>query len=157
MSAVKGQTSLALSRVWHHASAQDRVLGNLASRIAWVLMGKHKPTYDPAVDAGDYVVVSEALNVRLTGKKAEDKIYRHHSGFIGGLKEVPISRMRERRPEDIIRRAVSGMLPKNTFRQRRLDRLKIFPGEAPEVYMGNVLQTWREETGGQTFREEGKL
>jgi large subunit ribosomal protein L13 len=120
------QTALALTRVWHHTSAHDRILGNLASRIAWVLMGKHKPTYDPAgervaphvsspshatsalpllthcpVDAGDYVVVSDALAVRLTGKKAEQKVYRHHSGFIGGLKEVPISRMRERRPEEV--------------------------------------------------------
>lgn len=109
-----GQTALALTRVWHHASAEDRILGTLASRIAWVLMGKHKPTYDPAgkwrrfrhyaddsVDAGDYVVVSDALKVRLTGNKAQEKIYRHHSGFIGGLKEVPITRMRERRPEEV--------------------------------------------------------
>ncbi|CAD6569611.1 MAG: 54S ribosomal protein L23, mitochondrial, partial [Tremellales sp. Tagirdzhanova-0007] len=100
MSATKGRTALALTRVWHHASAQDRVLGKLASRVAWVLMGKHKPTYDPAVDAGDYVVVSDALQVRLTGKKGVDKVYHHHSGFISGLKEVPIGRMRERRPEE---------------------------------------------------------
>ncbi|KAL7423951.1 54S ribosomal protein L23, mitochondrial [Cryptotrichosporon argae] len=148
MSATRGKTALALTRVWHHASAQDRVLGNLASRIAWVLMGKHKPTYDPAVDAGDYVVVSHALDVRLTGRKPEDKVYRHHSGFIGGLKEVPIGRMRERRPDEIIRRAVSGMLPKNTFRQRRLDRLKVFPGDAPAAYMDNVVRTWRDAPAG---------
>lgn len=127
--------------------------------------------------------MSDALHVRLTGKKGVEKIYKHHSGFIGGLKEVPITRMRERRPEDvspplamkhvrglcdgmarlldfvcradaqIIRRAVSGMLPKNTFRERRLDRLKIFPAEAPESVMGNVLRTWRDETGGQAFRD----
>ncbi|KAL0253979.1 ribosomal protein L13 [Cryptococcus tetragattii IND107] len=126
MSATKGNTALALTRVWHHASAQNRVLGNLASRIAWVLMGKHKPTYDPAVDAGDYVIVSDALQVRLTGKKATDKVYYHHTGFMGGLKKVPITRLRERRPEEIIRKAVS----------------------APEVYKGNVLTTWR-ETGAK--------
>ncbi|KAL1409689.1 54S ribosomal protein L23, mitochondrial [Vanrija albida] len=145
MSASKGKTALALTRVWHHTSAQDRVLGNLASRIAWVLMGKHKPTYDPAVDAGDYVVVSEALQVRLTGNKSQDKIYRHHSGFMGGLKEVPITRVMQRRPEDVIRKAVSGMLPKNTFRDRRLERLKIFPGAAPAHYTENVVKTWRDE------------
>ncbi|OXG85795.1 ribosomal protein L13 [Cryptococcus neoformans var. grubii Br795] len=146
MSATKGNTALALTRVWHHTSAQNRVLGTLASRIAWVLMGKHKPTYDPAVDAGDYVIVSDALQVRLTGKKATDKVYYHHTGFMGGLKEVPITRLRERRPEEIIRKAVSGMLPKNTFRDRRLERLKIFPGDAPETYKGNVLTTWRESS-----------
>ncbi|ODN98527.1 ribosomal protein L13 [Cryptococcus wingfieldii CBS 7118] len=144
MSAVKGNTALALNRVWHHSSAQNRVLGNYASRIAWVLMGKHKPTYDPAVDAGDYVVVENALGVRLTGKKSMDKVYHSHTGWMGGKKEVPISRLRERRPEEIIRKAVSGMLPKNTFRDRRLDRLKIFPGAAPEHYTKNALTTWRD-------------
>ncbi|OCF54113.1 ribosomal protein L13 [Kwoniella mangroviensis CBS 10435] len=147
MSATKGKTALALTRVWHHTNAQDRVLGNLASRIAWVLMGKHKPTYDPAVDAGDYVVVSNASNVHLTGKKGTDKVYYSHTGYMGGLKAVPITRMRERRPEEIIRRAVSGMLPKNTFRDRRLERLKIFAGPAPEVYVNNSLTTWRDQVG----------
>ncbi|WVO13905.1 ribosomal protein L13 [Cryptococcus depauperatus] len=161
MSATKGKTALALTRVWHHTSAQNRVLGNLASRIAWVLMGKHKPTYDPAVDAGDYVVVSDALQVRLTGKKATNKMYYHHTGFMGGLKKVPITRLRERRPEDIIRKAVSGMLPKNTFRDRRLDRLKVFSGPAPEAYMGNVLTTWRDTTlksqpTASTFQDPSK-
>ncbi|BEJ17403.1 hypothetical protein CspHIS471_0608040 [Cutaneotrichosporon sp. HIS471] len=144
MSATRGKTALALSRVWHHTSAQDRILGNLASRIAWVLMGKHKPTYDPAVDAGDYVVVSNALGVRLTGNKATDKTYFQHSGFMGGEKFVPITRVRERRPEEIIRKAVSGMLPKNTFRDRRLERLKIYAEDAPVTVMGNVLTTWRD-------------
>ncbi|OCF41234.1 ribosomal protein L13 [Kwoniella heveanensis CBS 569] len=145
MSATRGKTALALTRVWHHTSAENRVLGNLASRIAWVLMGKHKPTYDPAVDAGDYVVVSEAAKVHLTGKKGTDKVYYSHTGFMGGLKAVPITRMKERRPEEIIRRAVSGMLPKNTFRDRRLERLKIFAGPAPATYDRNVLRTWRDQ------------
>ncbi|WVQ78289.1 ribosomal protein L13 [Cryptococcus sp. DSM 104549] len=145
MSATKGNTALALTRVWHHASADGRTLGNFASRIAWVLMGKHKPTYDPAVDAGDYVIVSDALKVHLSGTKATDKLYYHHTKFMGGMKVTPITRMRERRPEEIIRKAVSGMLPKNTFRDRRLERLKIYAGEAPEVYQGNVLRTWRDQ------------
>ena len=112
------KTALALSRVWHHTSASDRVLGKLAARIAWVLMGKHKATYDPAgdrfnvhllksvlmgglVDAGDYVVVSDALEVKLTGKKAADKKYFFHSGYPGGEKWIPITRMRERHPDDV--------------------------------------------------------
>ncbi|ORY23056.1 mitochondrial ribosomal protein L23 [Naematelia encephala] len=144
MSSTKGKTALALTRVWHHVDANDRVLGRLANRIAYALMGKHKPTYDPAVDSGDYVVVSNAEAVRLTGKKGTDKIYRHHSGFMGGLKEVPITRVREKRPEDVIRKAVSGMLPKNTLRDRRLERLKIFPGQAPPSLLANQIMSWRD-------------
>ncbi|WVR05223.1 ribosomal protein L13 [Kwoniella sp. DSM 27419] len=155
MSATRGKTSLALTRVWHHASAENRVLGNLASRIAWVLMGKHKPTYDPAVDAGDYVVVSDAAKVHLTGKKGTDKVYYSHTGFMGGLKAVPITRMKERRPEEIIRRAVSGMLPKNTFRDRRLERLKIFRGEAPQTFNDNVLKTWRDQASSGSVQNSG--
>ncbi|KAJ9094947.1 hypothetical protein QFC21_005739 [Naganishia friedmannii] len=141
MASSRGKTALSFARTWHTVSAKDRTLGQLATRIAWVLQGKHKPVWDPAVDAGDYVTVTSALDVHLSGKKATDKVYRYHSGFIGGLKEVPIGRMRERRPEEIIRKAVSAMLPKNTFRQRRLDRLKIFTTEAGAVggnpYEGN--------------------
>lgn len=95
-----------------------------------------------AVDAGDYVTVSNASKVHLSGRKATDKIYRHHSGFIGGLKEVPITRMQERRPEEIVRKAVSRMLPKNTFRDRRLARLRIYPGEAPEVDQSNATKVY---------------
>ncbi|ORX39887.1 putative mitochondrial ribosomal protein L23 [Kockovaella imperatae] len=142
MSYRQGQTALALHRVWHHASADGRVLGKFAARIALVLMGKHKPTYDPGVDAGDYVVVSDALKVALTGNKPTDKVYYHHSGYPGGLKTVPITRMRERRPEDIIRKAVSGMLPKNTFRKRRLERLRVYPGAAPQQDLDNIIKTW---------------
>ena len=109
------------------------------------------------VDAGDYVVVSDALKAVFTGKKATDKVYYHHTGYPGGLKTVPVGRMRERRPEDvsqsqcyveltlqIIKKAVSGMLPKNTFRKRRLERLRVYPGPAPPDDMANALTTWRD-------------
>lgn len=94
------------------------------------------------VDAGDYVTVSNAAKIHLSGRKGTDKVYRHHSGFIGGLKEVPITRMQERRPEEIVRKAVSRMLPKNTFRDRRLERLRIYPGEAPEVDQSNTTKVY---------------
>ena len=144
MASTRGKTALAFTRQWHQVDASGRTLGQLASRIAYVLMGKHKPTYDPAVDAGDYVSVTNATQVHLSGKKSEDKVYRHYSGFMGGLKEVPIGRMRERRGEDIIKKAVSGMLPKNTFRDRRLARLKITTGEV-DPYASNGLKVYTGE------------
>lgn len=106
--------------------ARERVLGRLARSIAVTLMGKHKPVYDPAVDAGDYVVVTNASHVAVTGKKTEQKVYRHHTMYPGGLKEISFKAMLQSKPEEILRRAVSGMLPKNKLRERRLERLKIF-------------------------------
>ncbi|GHJ83678.1 hypothetical protein NliqN6_0080 [Naganishia liquefaciens] len=152
MASSRGKTALGFARIWHAVSAKDRTLGQLASRIAWVLQGKHKPFYDPAVDTGDYVTVTNALDVHLSGKKSTDKVYVSHSGFMGGLKEVPIGRMRERRPEEIIRKAVSSMLPKNTFRQRRLERLKIFAGEE-NPYAENVVKVFRGETPARDVAE----
>jgi len=110
--------------------ARERVLGRLARSIAVTLMGKHKPIYDPAVDAGDYVVVTNASHIAVSGRKAEQKLYRHHTMYPGGLKEIPFKAMLQSKPEEILRRAVSGMLPKNKLRERRLERLKIFPGES---------------------------
>ncbi|CCU99663.1 unnamed protein product [Malassezia sympodialis ATCC 42132] len=130
MSQRVGSTSLAFARVWHQVDARERVLGRLARSIAVTLMGKHKPIYDPAVDAGDYVVVTNASHIAVTGRKAEQKLYRHHTMYPGGLKEIPFKAMLQSKPEEILRRAVSGMLPKNKLRERRLERLKIFPDES---------------------------
>ncbi|KAL4403041.1 54S ribosomal protein L23, mitochondrial [Malassezia pachydermatis] len=141
MSQRVGNTSLAFARVWHQVDARERVLGRLARSIAVTLMGKHKPMYDPAVDAGDYVVVTNASHIAVTGKKAEQKLYRHHTMYPGGLKEIPFKDMLQNKPEQIIRRAVSGMLPKNKLRERRLERLKIFPGEA-HPYEANIVKRY---------------
>ncbi len=111
--------------MWHHVDASERVLGKLAERIAIVLMGKHKPVYDQSRDVGDYVVVTNAEHITVTGQKAEKKLYRHHTMYPGGLKEIPLKTMMQTKPEQILRRAVSGMLPKNKLRERRLERLKI--------------------------------
>jgi large subunit ribosomal protein L13 len=114
------------TRKWWLVDAQDQVLGRLASRIATILMGKSKPTYTPHIDAGDFVVVINADKLRLTGKKADSKIYYHHTFYPGGLKEVPFRRMFEHHPERVLFLAVKNMLPGNKLRARRLRRLKIY-------------------------------
>ncbi|KAF8076863.1 ribosomal protein L13 domain-containing protein [Lyophyllum atratum] len=146
MSQAVGNTALAYARVWHHVDASDRVLGKLAERIALVLMGKHKPIYDPGVDCGDYVIVTNSRNVKVTGRKDEQLLYRKHSMFPGGLKETPYRTMMERKPDEIIRHAVSGMLPKNKLRDRRLARLRIFPQYHMGVQGANVLKSWHDGT-----------
>ncbi|GJN88165.1 hypothetical protein Rhopal_001130-T1 [Rhodotorula paludigena] len=150
-----GNTALAYARAWRGVDAEGQVLGRLATRIAIVLMGKHKPIYDQANDCGDYVVVKNAAKVAVTGRKADQKIYRHHTQFPGGLKEIPFKVMLERNPEEIIRRAVSGMLPKNRLRDKRLERLLIFP-TAEHPYEANLLRDHAEEFG-KTFRQARKL
>ncbi|KAI9057659.1 60S ribosomal protein L23 [Trametes sanguinea] len=146
MSQAIGKTALAYARVWHHVDASDRVLGKLAERIAIVLMGKHKPIYDPGVDCGDYVVVTNARNIKVTGKKAQQLVYRHHTMYPGGLKEIQYKEMMRRKPDEIIRQAVSGMLPKNKLRERRLERLRIFADDDMGVFKDNILKRWEDGT-----------
>ncbi|KAF8703064.1 hypothetical protein AX14_014242 [Amanita brunnescens Koide BX004] len=146
MSQLVGNTALAYARVWHHVDATDRILGKLAERIALVLMGKHKPIYDPSVDCGDYVIVTNAKHIRVTGRKEEQLIYRKHSMYPGGLKETPYKAMMDKKADEIIRQAVSGMLPKNKLRDRRLERLKIFPSFQMGKLGGNVLRSWEDGT-----------
>lgn len=117
-----------IERAWYVVDARDQVLGRLATRIARVLRGKHKPTYSPHLDVGDYVVVVNAREVRLTGKKADTKRYFRHSGFMGGEKLVPFKRMMSRRPEWVIERAVKGMLPKNTLGKQMAKKLRVYGG-----------------------------
>ena len=114
-----------IKREWHLIDAQDKILGRLATQIAQLLMGKNKPYFARHLDCGDYVVVVNAKEVKVTGKKEKQKIYYHHSGYPGGLKETPLWMLREKHPERIIIHAVSGMLPKNKLRARMLERLKV--------------------------------
>ncbi|KAJ1973353.1 54S ribosomal protein L23, mitochondrial [Dimargaris verticillata] len=113
----------------------------MSTQIALTLMGKHKPIYDPAADCGDYVVVVNARHVEVSGRKAEQKVYYRHSGYPGGLKEIPYARMMERNPSEIIWKAVSGMLPKNRLRAVRLDRLLVFPDEK-HPYLANITKAY---------------
>jgi len=141
MSQRVGNTTLAFARVWHHVDARERVLGGLARSIAVTLMGKNKPVYDPSRDVGDYVVVTNAEHITVTGQKAEKKLYRHHTMYPGGLKEIPFKTMMQTKPEQILRRAVSGMLPKNKLRDRRLERLKIYPNDV-HPYEANIIKRY---------------
>jgi large subunit ribosomal protein L13 len=123
-----------INRKWYVVDAKNKILGRFATRIARILMGKNKPQYTPHVDCGDFVVVLNADKFRVTGKKMDDKIYYSHSMYPGGLKAISLKLMLEKQPRKIIYKAVSGMLPKNRLRDRRLTRLKIYlSSEHPHV------------------------
>lgn len=115
---------------WFVVDASDKILGRLASAVAVRLRGKHKPEYAPHMDTGDFIVVVNAAKVRTTGHKLDQKKYYRHSGWIGGLKETSLRDMLATKPEEVIRKAVRGMLPKNRLGRAMLKKLKIYSGEA---------------------------
>ena len=117
-----------VNRKWFVVDAEGKTLGRLSTEIASVLRGKHKVTFTPHVDGGDFVVVLNAEKIVVTGKKAEQKVYRHHTGWIGNLKEISYKRMLAEKPEEIILTAVRGMLPKNKLRSPMMKRLKVYAG-----------------------------
>ncbi len=117
-----------IQRNWYVVDASGQTLGRLASEIAQVVRGKHKPVYSPSIDAGDYVIVVNAERVHVTGHKLDQKIYYRHSGYPGGLKEVPLRRMLEEHPTRVITHAVKGMLPKNRLGRKMLKKLKVYAG-----------------------------
>ena len=114
---------------WHFIDAKGKIAGRLATEIVRLLTGKHKPTYLPYIDSGDHVVVTNARHVVLTGKKMDKKLYRWHTGYPGGLKERTAKEMMERNPNNILRKAVYGMLPKNRLRKMRNRKLYIYADE----------------------------
>ncbi|MEJ7608711.1 MAG: 50S ribosomal protein L13 [Bryobacteraceae bacterium] len=117
-----------MPRTWYVIDAQDATLGRLASKAAMLLMGKNKPIYTPFLDTGDHVVVINAEKVRLTGQKEEQKIYRRHSGYPGGLKEVKARKMRQTRPERMLELAIQGMLPKSKLGKQMYRKLNVYAG-----------------------------
>ena len=119
---------LEVERKWYVIDADGETLGRLATGIARILRGKNKPQYTPHVDVGDFVVVVNADQVVVTGKKAEQKVYRRHSGYPGGMRETSYGRMIERRPTEILRKAVYGMMPKTRLARQQLRKLKIYAG-----------------------------
>jgi len=118
-----------IERAWWLVDAEDRPLGRLATQIATVLRGKHKPMFTPHLDTGDHVVVINAEKVRLTGNKADQKTYFRHSGYMGGERHIPFRRMIETHPERVIELAVKGMLPKNALGRALRKKLKVYAGE----------------------------
>ncbi|MDO4720918.1 MAG: 50S ribosomal protein L13 [Peptostreptococcaceae bacterium] len=117
-----------VTRKWYLIDAEGKTLGRLSTEIARLLRGKHKVTFTPHVDGGDFVIVVNAEKVVVTGKKMDDKIYRRHTGYIGNMKEISFRKLQQQRPEEIIRLAVSGMLPKNKLRSPMMTRLKVYAG-----------------------------
>lgn len=113
---------------WHHVDAQGQVLGRMAAKIAPMLMGKHRPEYTPHTDCGDYIVVTNAEGIVLTGNKATQKVKKHYSGYPGGQKLVPYQRVLERHPERLIEDAVKNMLPKNRLGRQMIKKLKVYRG-----------------------------
>ncbi len=116
------------SRDWYVVDATDQVLGRLASQVAMRLRGKHKPIFSPHQDVGDFIIVINAAKVKLTGRKLDQKMYWRHSGYPGGIKGVVARKLLATKPEEVIRRAVKGMLPKNRLGRKLLKKLKVYPG-----------------------------
>ena len=118
-----------IEKKWYVVDAQQKVLGRLASEIAVRLRGKHKPNYSTFQDTGDFIVVVNAEKIRLTGKKWSDKVYYHHTGYIGGIKAQTAQEVLDKKPEDLIIMAVKGMLPKTTLGRAQLKKLKVYAGK----------------------------
>ncbi len=121
-----------VERKWYVVDATDMPLGRLASQVAAVLRGKNKPTFTPNVDTGDYVIVVNCDKVILTGKKLEQKVYRYHTGYIGGLKERKYSDLMATKSDFVVYEAVKGMLPKNTLGRKMIKKLKVYKGAEHE-------------------------
>ncbi|KAI9896542.1 hypothetical protein N3K66_008714 [Trichothecium roseum] len=168
MSQTIGNARLAYSRVWHHISAKaphptlstakEEVtppsLGRLASRIATILMGKHKPIWDPSTDCGDYVVVTNCAALHVTGRKMWQKTYYRHTTRPGSLKTVTMDQlMGQHGGAEVLRKAVSGMLPKNRLRDKRLARLKAFEGDG-HPYKKNIVRFGGKVVGGEGWEQE---
>jgi len=117
-----------IERGWYLIDARGKVLGRLAAEIANILRGKNKPTFTPHVDTGDFVIVVNAGEVKLTGNKWAAKMYYHHTGYPGGIKSISAEKLRDKKPEELIRHAVKGMLPKNRLGRKMFKKLKVYAG-----------------------------
>lgn len=122
------QKASEIQRDWYIVDATNQTLGRFSTQIATILRGKHKPTFTPSIDGGDFVVVVNCEKIRIAGRKADQKIYYHHTGYPGGMKETPYKMMLAKHPDRILRSAVKGMLPKNRIGRRLLVKLRIYAG-----------------------------
>lgn len=131
-----------ISRTWHVVDAEGEILGKLASKAARILMGKHKASYTPFLDTGDHVVVINAAKVKLTGRKEENKVYRHFTGYPGGLVEMGVRRVKATRPARMVEDAIFGMLPKTKLGKQMYRKLKVYAGDKhPHVAQKPVSMT----------------
>jgi len=129
-----------IKREWHIIDASDKVLGRLATQIAVLLMGKHKPIFSRHLDTGDFVVVINAEKIRVTGNKTKQKLYYRHSGYPGGLKSISLERMMQTHPTRVIEHAVKGMLPHTRLGAKMMKRLRVYVGDA-HPYQGQIKAT----------------
>ena len=136
-----------IKRSWHHVDATGKIVGRLASEVATVLMGKNKAQFVPYMDNGDFVVITNASKITISGKKGEQKNYYRHSGYPGGLKTESFNHFLERRPEEVVRHAIKGMLPKNKLGRRMIKKLHVFAG--PEHKFVKQLGQKTEEMKGE--------
>lgn len=113
---------------WFYVDAEGQTLGRLASRVATVLRGKHKATYTPSADMGDFVIITNANKIKVTGAKLEDKKYYHHTGYIGGIKEINLESLLEKKPEEALKKAIYGMMPKGPLGRKMFSKLKVYEG-----------------------------
>ena len=134
-----------IEREWHVVDAADKTLGRLSTQIARLLMGKHKPTFTPSQDTGDYVVVINAGQVRVTGKKAQQKVYYRHSGYPGGLKSITLEKMMQQFPTRAIQYAVNGMIPHTRLGRQMKKRLKVYAGET-HPHLAQTISNVKKET-----------
>jgi len=118
-----------IKREWHLIDASDKILGKLATEVATLLLGKHKPMYSPNLDTGDFVVVINATKIRVTGNKMKQKLYYRHSGYAGGLKSISLEKMMQTHPTRVIEYAVKGMLPHNRLGAKMFKKLKVYAGD----------------------------
>ncbi|MBQ2679169.1 MAG: 50S ribosomal protein L13 [Firmicutes bacterium] len=121
-------SAASIERKWYVVDASGLTLGRLSSEVAKILRGKNKPIYTPFMDTGDYVIVINADKIAVTGKKMDQKLYRHHTGYIGGLKEVTLRKMLETKPTEVVKHAVKGMLPKNALGRKMMKKLRVYAG-----------------------------
>ncbi len=129
-----------VQRAWHVIDAHNRPLGRVATQVATLLRGKHKPAYSPSLDSGDYVIILNAATVAVTGNKLDDKIYYRHSGYPGGLRKETLRHLLERSPERALERAVRGMLPKTRLGRVQFHHLRVYPG-ADHPHAGQIAET----------------
>ncbi|GMM34796.1 mitochondrial 54S ribosomal protein YmL23 [Saccharomycopsis crataegensis] len=158
MSQKIGRTGIAFARLWHSVDVakDERTLGRLASSIATTLMGKHKPVYHPTIDCGDYVVVTNCNRLKVSGNKMQEKEYWSHSTKPGNLKLVTMEKMAaDKGFGELLRKAVSGMLPKNKLRKVRLERLKLFD-DSEHPYKQNFIAHWDQQAQVQKILQQQK-
>jgi large subunit ribosomal protein L13 len=117
-----------IKRKWFLVDAQGQTLGRLSTEVARILRGKHKPIFSPFIDTGDYVIIVNAAKVKVTGRKLDQKIYKRHSGYVGGLKETPLRVMLNKKPEEVLKHSIKGMLPKGALGRKMFKKLHVYAG-----------------------------